>query len=494
MALPQALIKDNPWWRDPASIGEDYQLKQLEDQPFTHQHDFKKFNFRKDAVYTLRGPRQVGKTTLLKTIIRYLLQTKNYHIRPRDILYFNVQAVAVSSHNDLLDMVQDYIEERRSVTDENRLYIFFDEVTGITDWGKAIQSLHGRGLLDRVFVLATGSHALDIQRGGERMPGRRGDIDDPDWILMPLSFRDYVKAIADQTDVSIPGDLPEIDLYDVKHSHEQALELEMSIPPIGTLFQRYMRTGGYPYAIAAEMEYDQIPRRVYEQFQQAIREEMRKAGRREQYFRELVSWAVDKYLGQEFSWNKASRDTHIGSKNTARDYLEDGEAVFIWHIMNRAKKLGEPTPAHKSPKKLYTVDPFCWHSLTAWVQGIMEPWGHTLEVTADNDFLGTFVESIVADHFKRRFGPFGLFHRASQGKEEIDFVLHRTPDENALVEVKYRNSLEASDRKYLEKYGGGILATKDQFQYHESEKVASIPVYDLLAGLPYDLTLFPSRD
>jgi predicted AAA+ superfamily ATPase len=311
---------------------------------------------------------------------------------------------------------------------------------------------------------------------------------------MPLSFRNYIQALSEKSDMDLPRQIPEIDLFNIERMREAAQELEIHSQPIEALFRRYLKTGGYPYAISAEIEEDKIPKRIYRQFQHAIREEMRRAGRRENYFRELVSWAVDKYLGREFAWSKASSDTHIGSKNTARDYLEDGEAVFIWHIMKRVVQLGEPTPANKSPKKLYTVDPFCWHSLTAWVQGLDNPWGHTLDVLSDEDFLGTFVESVVADHFKRHFDHFALYHRASQGKEEIDFVLHDTPDKKSLVEVKYRNSLHSSDRKYLAKYGGGFLATKDQFGYHEKENVLDIPVYNLLAGLPYDLTLFPSRE
>ncbi len=481
------------WWKNRDNIEDDPQLRRLRNQLFIHEHDLEQFDYRKQAVYTLRGPRQVGKTTLLKQIIEYLLKTKNYHIRPRDILYVNVQAIAVSTPHDLQELLQKFIVDRRAAN-QNQLYIFLDEVTGITDWGQAIQALRGRGILKQVFVMATGSHALDIKRGGERMPGWRGDVDEPDWILMPLSFRDYVSALGKYTEFDLPDQLPEIDLFDIEMAGEQAVDLEMYSPPINVLFQRYLRTGGYPYAISSELKMDQIPRRVYLQFQQSIREEMRRAGRKESYFRELVAWAVDKHLGDEFSWSGASGDTHIGSKNTVRDYFEDREAVFIWQIMYRVINIGDPTPAPKSPKKLYTVDPFCWHALTAWVRGIQNPWENTLENLTDKNFLGKFVESVVADHFKRRFGPFSLYHRTSQGKEEIDFILHQDPDVKSLVEVKYRNRIKRADRKYLKKSGGGILATQDQIEYHEDINVADIPVYTLLAGLPYDLTLYPARD
>ena len=311
---------------------------------------------------------------------------------------------------------------------------------------------------------------------------------------MVKNLTEVIRTMAEQSSLELPEEIPKLDLFNVKRAYQSARELQLYSSPIAGLFRRYLRTGGYPYAISAEVGKDLIPEGIYRQFQHAIREEMRKAGRRETYFRELVGWAVNKYLGKEFSWSAASSDTHIGSKNTARNYLEDGEGVFIWHIMNRIINIGEPTPAPKSPKKLYTLDPFCWHSLKSWVEGHPEPWGYALEVLGDEDFLGGFVESVIGDHLKRQFGYFALYHRASQGQEEIDFVVHRAPEEYSLVEVKYRSRLKRGDREYLAKYGGGILASKNQLDFNEQNNVVDIPVHSFLAGLPKDLTLFSARD
>lgn len=494
MAIDQNIIEDNPWWGRSSAIDSDPHLRRLEQQPFYHEHDLSSFMLDKDAVYTLRGPRQVGKTTLVKTMIKHLLEDKMRNLVPRQILYLNVYTAGIIKPHDLQRVMQEFIKDHRSVGNDRRLYIFLDEVTGITDWGVAVQALHERGLMENVFIFATGSSAMDIKKGGERMPGRRGDIENPDWILMPLSFRDYVRAIKNRTGEKIPKEVPTIDIFNPRRAYKQALELEYTQVSFGNIFERYLQTGGYPYVIASQLDEGYIPGRVYLQFQQAIREEMRKANRRETFFRELVSWAVEKYLGREFSWSTVSGDTEIGSKNTARQYLEDGEAVFIWHILYRMKKIGRPAPALRSPKKLYAVDPFGHHALSSWVEGMQNPWEQTLTALADDNFRGMLVESVVGDHLIRKFGPFVLYYRTAQGKEEIDFIAGQGREKYAPLEVKYRRKLKKADRKYLKKYGGGIIVSRDQLNYWEDANVAAIPAATLLAGLPYSLTLYPAEE
>ena len=57
----------NPWWESPESIHIDryisaYQQSMIKWRPGI----LNEFDFNRDAVYTLLGPRQVGKTTLIR--------------------------------------------------------------------------------------------------------------------------------------------------------------------------------------------------------------------------------------------------------------------------------------------------------------------------------------------------------------------------------------------------------------------------------------------
>jgi hypothetical protein len=100
----------------------------------------------------------------------------------------------------------------------------------------------------------------------------------------------------------------------------------------------------------------------------------------------------------------------------------------------------------------------------------------------------------VADHLARKYGRFVLYHRAPQGKEEIDFVVYRSRKDKTLLEVKNRTKIKNEDRRYLQKYGGGIIASKNQLEYWEKENITVVPIYTLLAGLPDELTLYPSDE
>jgi predicted AAA+ superfamily ATPase len=487
MPLTDQHVQDNPWWSDPTAIDADYHLAQLQAQPLVSQHSIP-FDLHTDAVYTIRGPRQVGKTTFLKRIVRRLLTEEQ--VKPRRILYADVGGMGLEDHSSLADFVasfSDYVRERNK---EDRVFVLLDEVTGVSDWGVAIRTLHGRGKLQHMTVIATGSHALDVKRGGERAPGRRGDVDYWDWIMMPLSFRDYV-ALHDPTLIERVPALQSLDPYTVFETSE---EVHFVGAAIERMFDRYLLTGGYPYAVSAEHEHEQIPHHIYRLYRDAIRGELARTGLNERYFRELISWAGHKRLGQEFSWRNASDETGIGSKDTARKYLEAAEGLFLWHIYYRVLDPTAPREALKSPKKLFPADPFGWHVLASWVRGERQPWSASIDRLNDPSTRGDLVESVCADHFRRRFGHFAFYFRDKKGRREIDFALFEDASPRALVEVKYRARNRKKHRQTLTRQGGGILATRNHLEWYPDDGVAAVPVCYLLASLPWEISLFPERE
>jgi len=486
MAISSDQVRDNPWWSNPAAVQSDPLLRRLETRPIVFLHPLP-YDLEVDAVYTLRGPRQVGKSTLLKRIVKELIVDRG--VPARQIMYFDVEGGGIRTAHDLQNSVNDYIDFARSAAPTARLFILLDEVTGVPGWESAVRVLHGRGALEGVTLIATGSHARDLRRGGERAPGRHGEVEYWDWVMMPLCFRDYVGMHAPET----ARVLPAIDLFDPVAAHEAAVEIRLHAPVVDSLFERYLRTGGYPHAIAEETAHGIIPGRVFRLYQQAFTGEMHRAGHREEYFREIVSWAAHHRLGREFNWSSLSGETAIGSGNTAREYLEDAEAAFVWHIYHRVKTPDEAVPAPRSPKKLYPVDPFTWHVLASWISGSREPWAGTLERASDPTIRGDLVESVVADHLRRWFGRFALYYRAPKTQEEIDFVLFEGA-RRGFVEVKHRAHLKNRDWRALVKHGGGILASANQLRLMDRNGVAVIPVSHLLAGLAEPLTLFPARD
>lgn len=484
-------IPDNPWWKGEEHIRDDADLGRFDSASVKYEPAVP-FDLNVDAAYTLRGPRQVGKSTFLKRIIRTLLVDQR--VAPRNILYSDVEGAGYTKAAALSTAVAAYITWARSAQSDRseRLYVFLDEITGVKDWGNVVRTLYRQGALTGVCVVATGSHAIDLARGGEIAPGRRGEQTVPhaDWILMPVSFRDYVVA----HDRTLASQLSSIDIMRPADAYRAASQMQPWGAQISPYFERYLLTGGYPHAMAAEATAGRISAGVYKIYRDAISGQMRRAGHSVPMFREIVAWAADGRLGQEFSWNDVSGETDIGSKDTARRYMEDAALLYLWHVLYRAQSVDNNAAAFRSPKKLYPADPFAWHVLASWIAGHKEPWDKSVERMANPTQRGAFVESVAADHFLRAYGPFARYHRTDAGSsknEEIDLVVHRE-DQRGLLEIKYRNSIKTAHRKHLAKYGGGILATVDDVAWHAQDNVAEIPLYLLLAGMQEQVTLYPA--
>jgi uncharacterized protein len=488
MSLLSALTRDNPWWTNATTITADPDLRRLASQAVQFVHAIP-FDLGMDAVYTLRGPRQVGKSTLLKQIAAELITRRE--IPPRNVMYLDVEGAGITTHLRLQQALTNYLDWIRSSDPNGRVYLLLDEVTGVQDWGTAPRVLYRRGALEGVTMIVTGSHALDIMHGGETAPGRRGErhVADLDWILMPASFRDYVHAHAPDVIAQIPA----LDIFDPRQAYLVAQEIMLHDAAVTPLFTRYLQTGGYPHAAATEQAEGRIPTSVYQLYRDAITGQMKRARHREGIFREIVAWVGDHRLGKEFSWRDVSAETDIGSKDTAREYIEDAEAMFLWHVYYRAQHATSPTPALRSPKKLYPADPFAWHVLSSWTTGDQDPWTASTERLTDPIRRGDLVESVLADHARRRFGSFALYHRAPQGEEEIDIVAY-AGGQTARIEVKYRKRVSTADERFLAKYGGGIVATVDELAYDPASRVARIPLAVLLVGDAVPATLFPAKE
>ncbi|RNJ77653.1 MAG: ATP-binding protein [Nitrosopumilus sp. H13] len=99
----------NPWWKDPSLINQDDEIRAWTDTKIRFvpglQYEIK-YDFSPDntVVYTLRGPRLVGKTTMIKLQIREFLKQG---ISPWNILYYSLDVK--SSKNDILDIVKTHM-------------------------------------------------------------------------------------------------------------------------------------------------------------------------------------------------------------------------------------------------------------------------------------------------------------------------------------------------------------------------------------------------
>ncbi len=466
--------RQNRWWADRTEIERDRHFVRLRTAKRAWAADLP-FRFERDAVYTLRGPRQVGKSTVLKRQIEGLLASG---WPARKILYLDVELAGLERAKDLVAALRAYLDGEQPSTGPppERLAIFLDEVTRIEHWAGALRGLIDNDELRGVTLVATGSHTRDLREGGERLPGRRGGGSELDLELLPLSFREYVALV----DPALVLPLPVRALL-ADELRTGARDRIMIRPRLGALFERYLATGGFLTALNDEAEGGGVRPETFGLYRDAIVGEFTRAGLREAYLREVINWLAG-HLGQEFDYRGVAADTDIGSKDTARNYLDQLVETYVGLVFYRTPDLHAPSPGFRGPKKIHPSDPLLWHLVRGWAANDPDPWPSALAALARSDDTGHLVESVVAVHLRRALGE-RVFYWRPDDRREIDFVIQPQGGVVALAEAKYQARVDDSDARTIVNAGGGVLLTRDREGDLGGGAAYAIPAAEALALL-----------
>ena len=96
----------NPWWETPEAVKKDIKLKEFDAQKFQYRPPLlKNFPTNLDAILTLRGPRRVGKTTLVKLIIKNLLLESK--APPENVFFYSCDQIA--DFRELSQVLKEYL-------------------------------------------------------------------------------------------------------------------------------------------------------------------------------------------------------------------------------------------------------------------------------------------------------------------------------------------------------------------------------------------------
>src|SRR5438270_1088784 len=166
--LEATLRDNNPWWRGEA-IAELPKRRRWAFSPVLTS-----LEKGLASITVLRGPRQVGKTTILNQIIQALLDSG---IKPERI--FRVQFDELPRLKELkepiLELSRWYAENilkrslNKAANEGQKAFIFLDEVQNLADWAPQLKHLVD---INPVRVLVTGSSALRIEAGRDSLAGR----------------------------------------------------------------------------------------------------------------------------------------------------------------------------------------------------------------------------------------------------------------------------------------------------------------------------------
>ncbi len=468
--MEERLLFHNPWWSDPVRINSDRDIKAVENSSIKwKQEKIVYFDLGKDAIYTLRGPRQVGKTTLLKKMIKNLLKNG---AKPQSIFYYSLD---LERHpEDILRIFQQFLEFSNAYKIPRR-YVFLDEITPIKDWQYALKKIIDLGWGENTSFLLTGSSTVDLRKGTERLPGRRGKVYRPDKVLLPMSFREF----CDSQGLSLPLPFSHINLREFAfHSpkvYEKINPFKIFYPKLQSFFDNYLRTGGLPLAVESLSSSGKVTPDILEIYSSVIISDFEKLRKNRVILNQILRRLYFTYT-TPISWQSLGKGVDVASYNTTREYTEllaDSFLVTILYFLDRKNKQA----SNKKNKKFYASDPLIYRLFTSLAspvasETIMEnpEWiGKNVEGIMINHLL-RIVESQLAEGFSNLTNTF--YWRSSRNRE-IDIITILEGKELP-VEIKYQERITPFDYTTLKRiFKKGIVVTRKDFFINE--KIIGIP-------------------
>lgn len=138
----------------------------------------------KEIIKVITGIRRCGKSTLLELYQDYLL---NNGVTKEQIISINLEELEYNFIDDFMVLYK-YINEK--IINNNRYYIFIDEVQKVKEFQKAVDSLYIKKNVD---LYITGSNAnLLSSELATLLSGRYIEVK-----MLPLSFKEYKNAYKD---------------------------------------------------------------------------------------------------------------------------------------------------------------------------------------------------------------------------------------------------------------------------------------------------------
>ncbi|MGQ0663068.1 MAG: ATP-binding protein [Pseudomonadota bacterium] len=484
-AVDEFLRQTNPWWKGkPGPVLPAFRR-------WAFATTLKKLHSGLAPVTVLRGPRQVGKTTLQQQLIEHL--TSCEAVAPHRIL--RVQFDELPSLRGLADPVlamARWFEDRvlgasfnEAAQSGQGAYLFLDEVQNLADWAPQLKTLVDHHTIK---ILVTGSSALRIEAGRDSLAGRITEVEMGTLLvgeIAGLRFGDRLESRLPENGLdSLLRQEFWRDLQSSGRAHRQARD---------RAFAAFSERGGYPMAQArAEVPWPEVADQLNETvIQRAIRHDLRMAQRgrrRDAQLLEEVFRLACRYAGQSpgqavfVNEIREALAADIGWQRilTYLRFLDGAMLRTLVHPLELRLK------RRKGNHKLCLCD----HGLRAsWLQEVvpLDP-GGLQESPHLADIAGHLAESAVG-YFLGSLPHLDLAHFPERAAEpEVDFVL--TIGERRIpMEVKYRERIDPLRdtlglRAFLEKsvYNApfGILVTKRDEVSVPDPRIVCVSVPSLL--------------
>ncbi len=444
-SLLQELPRANPWWTSERWTDSDPQLAAAAKAPFrlspTVLDDIVPPN-----LYTLRGPRRVGKSTVLKQTVLRLCRSE---VDPRRITFF--AADSLSDFRDLINVFQTAHQLFPDLGDAAR-YFLIDEVTSIPEWQRGIKWLRDNTVAAGDCIVVSGSSAWDVASGTTHLAGRRGPAIRLDRLLLPLSFAEFARCAG----YSLPAQR-RLSLEAFYDGEGRAVCQDAAVH-LGVLidaFEAYLLVGGFPQAVAdfrlrAEVS-DGFARDLWD----VIQSDLYTAGVRRPELGLRLLERIAASLTGPVALRDLAEDLGAASHHTAGSWLDILANAYL--VLMLFQETGGVADLRKQ-RKVYPIDPFIAHLPSRHSPEAQDPDFSRLAEAALASAIFRSVEGDAVDRFGQ---PSRLFYyRSPRGGAggEVDFVV--IPGRRA-AESKYVDTVSRAEaRALVANYGGGLVLTR----------------------------------
>ncbi len=251
-------------------------------------------------VKVILGQRRVGKSYLLRMVIKHLIEERK--IPRRNIFYINKDIAAldfIDGAEKLREVVREY---RKNLEPEGKVFIFLDEVQEIKGWEKLVNSYSQDYTEDyEVFISGSNANLLSTELA-TYLGGRYITIE-----VFPFSFGEYT---------GFKG---------IKRSREN--------------FLQYLRCGGIPESL--NLQGDEIVRNYFSSLKDSIvlKDIVRRHNVRDVYLLEKLIHFMTDSVGALFSVNKVVRHLkssgYKASIDTIGNYVGFLRECYFLHEADR---------------------------------------------------------------------------------------------------------------------------------------------------------------
>jgi len=350
------MLRDsNPWWNSDDWVSRDKNLVEYSSLRVKWIPEWiDRVSLEPFSLNFILGLRQVGKTTGLKILIKRLI----VNIDSNNIAYIDCDAFP--DFLSLREAIESYLDAVKADT----RFIFLDEVTGLTEWWKAVKYLIDIGKLKDCVLTVTGSSSLRVKKDIELFPGRTGMGETIE--VLPLSFKEYIEVFG---------------IKKYKLEYDRVL----------SLFKKYLETGGFPLTINGLSSNHVL---------NALVGELVRFGKSIEIAKEALSSLISK-IPSALSFRAVAKGTSGYSYKTIQEYIEFMKNLYIldFAYLKEGNRV-----LYRKEKKIFFRDPLLLNIFSAW---------------SNTGYLySALIENVVQEHLYRKFSEI-YYYRNSY---EIDCI------------------------------------------------------------------------